>query len=119
MNSPYTSSPVLQAWAAAALQYRIAIVLPFDIHWGSDRRIYTAFLPHFGSPTGMLFVSKPNIAGAQDFGDFEPLATRLGYYFSMVRLPTSVDDPVILDSLNDWGYYGPRAERPKWLESQE
>lgn len=100
----------------AANELGIRAVVPFVLSASGKQVNRVAFLPDFGSPSGMVI----GLTIAPDF-ETDPELVRLAQgedlFYSFVNpesyLVYNRDD--FINALRDWGYYGATAERPSWL----
>jgi hypothetical protein len=96
-----------QKWMAAAQRLGIDVVAPFDVELAGVEARFTALLPQFGAPAGMIVD-----------GDWEILKKyksdllAKGYGYSCVEPP----DPNanINEMLSDWGWTD-ASPKPDWL----
>jgi hypothetical protein len=107
---------LFDAWKEAGRFLSIEIIVPYRFMDGPLKADCIAFLPHFGGPHGMLVQAMfpPTFERDAMLGH---LALRAGYYISFINGASySVFDPdKYIETLVDWGYFGPAVMRPKWL----
>lgn len=104
---------VTAAFLAAGRDLGLDVVAPFElIVYGRVHR-FLAFLPHFGGPRGMMVA-----AGPPDGALYEA-TQRAGHYVSFINadMYSTYEQRHFIDTLSDWGYYGPEENRPSWLNA--
>jgi hypothetical protein len=114
MKQQQEFNQVAQAWHEAGTRLGISVTAPFVFEEGATQAI--AYLPHFGSPKGMII-------GLVDAPDYEPdrvladAAAQAGVYCSFIsaEIYGRYDAERFKETLSDWGYFGKDTERPKWL----
>jgi hypothetical protein len=101
---------VAEAFLAAGRDLGIDVVAPFDLIVDGRGYSFLAFLPHFGGPKGMVVAAMTFDSG------MEEAAAKTGYYVSSVNVDAydKYDREHYIDTLNDWGFYGPGEKRPRW-----
>ena len=107
-----------QAWQEACRNLQVNAVAPFFLGTGRESVSCLAFLPDFGGANGMVIA-------AMDLPEIKPddklksLAEDKGIFCSFVNASAfanrTVSEKVFKEALEDWGYYGPRADRPVWF----
>ena len=109
MSTSDETTRIRLAFSEAASDLRFAFAeLPEIAH--ADLALYgIGHVVHFGSPQGCvpLFMSAhPSLVAA--VGD-------AGFYVSLLFGGyASYDAQLFRDTLNDWGYFGPKENRPAW-----
>jgi hypothetical protein len=102
-------------WLDLAHRLGIEIIAPFNLELSGVRVKFTALLPQFGAPAGMVVDA--------DWSNIDPHQSSLlaaGYGFSCVGPgdPTDLDDPEQMaatrEMLADWGWSG-ASPKPDWL----
>jgi hypothetical protein len=102
------------AWLQAAAELEIRITAPYVIPSDLGPAEYVAFLPDFGGDRGMVVSPARQDDRVQRFA-----AREQGLYFS--RLSDNYltfNRDLFIDTLNDWGWYGPEEARPDWYTGQ-
>ena len=104
-------------WLEFGRRLGIEVQAPVEIQLGSTRARFTALLPQFGAPAGMIVDAK--------WETIEPHQSALraaGYGFSCVSAgdPSRLDDPERLASaremLADWTWTS-ASPKPDWLQT--
>ncbi len=97
-----------QAWLVAAKDLAIRVTAPFTIDVDEDEpRIYEAHVQDFGGPKGT--VVGVVVDGLRDCRQAQ------GYYCSnLAPSYRSYQRQRFIDTLNDWGWFGPLELRPAW-----
>lgn len=104
-------------WKEFGRRLGIEVQAPVEIQLGSAKAHFTAFLPQFGAPSGMIVDA--------DWEAIEPHKSALlaaGYGFSCVSAgdPSHLDDPERMASaremLADWGWSS-ASPKPDWLQA--
>jgi hypothetical protein len=68
-------------------------------------------LPHFGSTHGALVFSEKSTPSAASLSTLE----EMGYFPSVVfDSYERFDEKHFVDTLDDWGFFGPDVDRPDW-----
>ncbi len=103
---------VTEAFLAAGRDLKIEVIAPFDLIVDGKSHQYLAYLPHFGGPKGMV------VAAIVADGGLHAAANRAGLYSSSVNSEVydKYEREHFIDTLNDWGFYGPGEKRPPWLK---
>lgn len=102
-------------WKQAAQELDIEIVTPFTFQVENREHLCLAWLPHFCSPrrgvvVGIMDVQQPG---------FTADATISGYLTSLVEFSSYAalfNRQLIIDTLADWGYFGPEDRKPSWYK---
>jgi hypothetical protein len=106
---------VILAWRQAADDLQIKIQSPFVLTTADNRTIkYDLLIEHFGSKLGTLILS------TDDMTEFNT-AEEFGYYCSGLNPDSysTYDRTNFIDTLDDWGYYGDKSNKPNWYSGQE
>jgi hypothetical protein len=95
-------------WRSLASRLGVEVIAPATIIVGDDSVTFTALLPQFGAPNGVVAHADWNAIGphASTLGD-------LGYGFSTVTLDSETDDESAKEMLRDWGWSAPEP-MPLW-----
>ena len=110
-------SKLLDEWMVAAKDLGLEIIAPFDVDLSDGVRLKADFLvKNFGGSSGTLVVTS--------YENVEPHVQRLqslGYGFSVLDEPKDERNQAycregMIDVLSDWGWTGPKANRPHWLK---
>src|SRR5579859_4323567 len=105
----------LRAWNDAARDLSITIVAPFTLQVDDRRHQCLVWVPYFSNRRGNLVIAAemPRMLVDPVFKDD---ARRNGYTFSIVNVTdaTTYDRTRFVDTLNEWGYYGPPEKCPSW-----
>ena len=107
-------SKVRSAWEQASSELSVEVDMSGRQKFGDQLDHIVAFLPHFGGPHGMIV---DLTASDYDFNsktiDF---AKKHNMYYSFIGPGYSeYNRAEIIDTLMDWGYFGPVDLRPKWF----
>jgi hypothetical protein len=106
------------AWRQAAGDLGFQLEAPYVLKYQDRSFMCIAYLPHFGGVNGMVvgaLVPLPSI-GTQV--DFRIAADKLNLYYSSINLESysRYDKDKFIDTLSDWGYYGPAQQLPVWYQ---
>lgn len=96
------------AWRQAAADLGIRVVAPFGLPTESgETEWFEAHILDFGGPKG-------TVVADQD-GRLDDRRRRLGYYAPNL-FPTyrTYARQHLIDTLNDWGWFGERGKEPPW-----
>jgi len=96
-------------WIVVARRLGIEIVAPFNVELSGAQAQFTALLPQFGAPAGMVVDA--------DWATIQPHQSSLraaGYGYSCVEPPEP--DANIDEMLSDWGWSA-SSPKPDWLKS--
>jgi hypothetical protein len=113
---PRDEEKVSAAWLEAGGALGIQVKAPFEFRVGDRTHICLAFLPHFSGPGGLVIMgTRPPDFRADEV--FKADAEGCGYAWSFLNIDEyqKFDDNLFRDTLEEWGYTGPDAERPGWL----
>jgi hypothetical protein len=108
------TNPMAKAWLDARDDLGIRVIHPFKFRSSSGEEAETVgvFLPDFGCPEGMLLTNRFDSDHVID------LADDTEYYSS--GLNPEYYEPYQRDrfvqTLSDWGWYGPPEETPSWYD---
>lgn len=107
---------LIDAWLTASRELGVDVVAPFWLVTDAGERYsYVAYLPHFGSPRGILVAALP--ADLPSDPALERAAKSQGYICSFVAdIYREFDRPLFVETLVDWGFFGAKDQRPAWLE---
>ncbi len=104
-----------RAWQEAARDLGFRFISPFRFRDTSGQEHDCAgWLPDFGAPRGALILSRHDSDEAGQAGD------AAGYYVSGLspRYYETYDRALFIDTLNDWGWYGPPERAPAWFRGR-
>ncbi len=108
MKARTFDSAISQAWFEAAKDLEIRVTAPFTLHVSDVEAItYEAHVLDFGGPKG-------TVVGVLDdkLGDYRH---EQGYYCSnLAPSYRSYKRQYFIDTLNDWGWFGPPELKPSW-----
>jgi hypothetical protein len=109
---------LIAAWSVASERLGFRIVAPFDFNRDGASYKCVAYLPDFGGPTGMVLqaIFPPHFTVDKNLARD---VKKAGYYMSFINADcySKFDPHQFEDALNDWGFYGPAALCPNWLET--
>ena len=90
----------------------VAVEAPFHLPPDAQnaRAEFTAFLPHFGGPKGMVF----DIGGINDSDKRARIAQTAGLYYSSLNARAETSEADVRATLDDWGFCGPPDLQPSW-----
>ena len=99
---------ISHAWLEAAKDLEIRVTAPFTIDVEEDEpHIYEAHVKDFGG-------SKGTVVGVVD-DRLDDCRAAQGYYSSnLTPSYRSYQRQHFIDTLNDWGWFGPQELRPDW-----
>ncbi len=110
---------VCDAWRKAADILKIQAVIPFMLEAAEKSVDCIAFLPHYGSPNGMVIglMFPPALKTNQDL---IAAARSKGLFYSFINVASyaNYDAIVFKDALLDWEYFGPPDLRPSWMPAR-
>lgn len=104
-----------RAWQEAAQVLGITYVTPFELQGGREAAAaplrITGWLPHFGGPRGTAIIT------AADPDEAREIAEAQGYFLSALNpyWYGRFDREQFIETLSDWGYYGPPEQKPAWM----
>lgn len=105
-----TINAAIGAWQTAARELSIEVIAPFTFHGEHGEHQCVAWIPHF-YPKGVLVapLDSNNKALKKD-------AEVAGYACSFINAEVyrRFDRGLFIDTLKDWGFYGPEDQRPVW-----
>ena len=104
---------IVAAWTEAASSLGVRVVAPHSLKLPDGTvLVVEAFLPDFGGPQGAVAVA---------FDDNERCerATELNCFVSQLASSyRHFDAELFRDTLNDWQWFGPAADRPNWYSGK-
>jgi hypothetical protein len=98
---------ISHAWTEASADLGIRVVAPFTLTVeGEDTFLYEAHILDFGAPKGTVVRSQTNDSGKN----------RSSGYFYSTLYPSyrKYSRQLFIDTLNDWGWFGPKDREPPW-----
>jgi len=97
---------MIEAWRQAATDLGLRLTAPFDTTDKQGRPIQVeGFLPDFGGPSGITFVSFAR--------RIQP--ANVGLYGSVLfEIYRKYERSLFIETLEDWGWFGPADGRPGW-----
>lgn len=101
-----------RAWLQASADLQFDFVSPYTfVDRDGTSHTCSGWLVHFGGPKGTLVVSQHD----QD-PDADVFGAELGYYTSALNplYYEKYDRAVFMETLIDWGWFGPPEKRPAW-----
>jgi hypothetical protein len=116
----HPSSRLLEEWDRAVRDLKIEIIAPYEVDVAPATTVTVDLLVrNFGGRPGTLVVT--------DYSRIEPHAeslAALGYGFSVLSEPgdqpwSQYDRGTFIDMLSEWGWTGPAAARPAWLQDRD
>jgi hypothetical protein len=99
---------ISNAWKHAADDLGIRVLAPVALLTETGETVWLeAHILDFGEPKGTIVADKD--------GEWGDIRKRLGYYYSNL-FPTyrTYDRQHIIDTLNDWGWFGEKGQEPSW-----
>ncbi len=103
--------PVSEQWRRIARDLNLSVEAPFKVNVGRGVTLRTrALVRGFGARVGMLIVDDHRLVLPYDRE-----LTKLGFGWSEASLPDEHDLAEVRGWLADWGWTGPRDQRPDWL----
>ena len=108
MTARIVDGAISRAWLEAAKDLEIRVTVPFAVQASDgDPIIYEAHILDFGGPKG-------TVVGVLDDRLDDCRATQ-GYYYSNLSFSyREYGRQHFIDTLNDWGWFGPWELRPAW-----
>jgi hypothetical protein len=108
MKARIVDEAISGAWLEAAKDLGIRVTAPFALRNAEDEQVtYEAHILDFGGPKG-------SVVGVLDDQLRDWRATQ-GYYCSnLAPSYRRYERKHFIDTLNDWGWYGPTELRPSW-----
>jgi|SRR5215472_2903149 len=102
------NSKIISAWQIAGADLGIRVIAPYEAKTDLGEVIACeAYLPDFGSPTGAIALSY-DATGAFRTG-------LRGHWCSVLYKPyEAYDRALFVETLDDWGWFGPGGTEPGW-----
>ena len=99
---------ILRAWLQAGADLGIRVTAPFTLHVSEVEAVtYEAHIVDFGGPNG-------TVVGVLD-DKLNDCRSLKGYYGSnLAPSYRNYNRQHFIDTLNDWGWFGPSELRPSW-----
>jgi hypothetical protein len=109
MNYNLSDEPLIKAWKIAAQELGLDIITSLQMNTENGKVTYPVLVKHFGGKKGTI------IAQHSLFMDY-PMPKHKDYYYSAVNADTysKYNREYFIETLEDWGYYGDKASKPKW-----
>lgn len=104
------------AWLAAGADLGLDVVAPYRVVDSENQAINGfALVRQFGSSAGALVLDLASTTPSES-----AVATRLGFFVAQVSAEAyaSYDRDLFVDTLNDWGWFGPEQDRPTWFTGE-
>jgi len=104
---------IAEAWQAAAADLGLTIVTPFILRASDGQPYrYIGWIKDFGADAGTL-ICLPDQWDDLGYGD---LAEESGYYCSGLYAESygSYNRKHFIETLRDWGWFGPDEQKPQW-----
>ncbi len=100
---------LIKAWVTAAEKLGLHIETQVEFNTEEGKVVYPVLVKYFGGNKGTI------IARHLLFMDY-PMPKHKDYYFSAVNASTYsiFHEERFIDTLKDWGYFGPEDLKPKW-----
>jgi hypothetical protein len=101
------------AWREASIELGFEFVTPYTfVDQAGAKHTCSGLIVHFGGPKGTLVVSQYD-----EDPDADVAGAELGYYTSALSpfYYEKYDRDVFVETLVDWGWYGPDDKRPDWI----
>lgn len=100
---------ISDAWRRAAQELGIRVVAPYDVSLVGGRAARVeAYVQDFGSVRGAIVLS-------QRTGNLAAEMNRNGHWHSILtESHRAWDRKRFIDTLNDWGWFGPEGQEPDW-----
>ena len=99
---------IKNAWQAAGMDLGVRVITPCEVETLSgESLVCEAHLPDFGSPNGATLLSHDATSMLRD--------QLPGRWFSVLYEPYErYDRDLFVETLNDWGWFGPVDAAPSW-----
>lgn len=101
---------IIHAWQIAAEELNIKVYSPFSFLDEEGLRFqFELVIENFGSKKGTIVLSMNEVNDTS-------IPERLGVFCSQVNLEIygKYDREEFIDTLIDWGYFGPEEDKPAW-----
>jgi hypothetical protein len=110
MEDNSLDEPLIEAWKIAAQDLGLDITRPLKMNTENGKVNYPVLVKNFGGKKGTI------IARHALFMDY-PIPKHKDYYFSAVNADSysKYDRDTFIETLEDWGYYGDKANKPEWF----
>jgi hypothetical protein len=108
MKTRIVDEAISKAWLDAAQNLGIRVAAPFTLQANEHEVVtYEAHILDFGGPKG-------TVTGVLD-DDLRDCRANAGYYCSNLAASyRQYERQYFVDTLNDWGWFGPTELRPEW-----
>lgn len=104
---------IAESWVLAARDLGIRLTSPFILVQGGQEYQFIALLPDFGSLSGAL------VCSFDKWNLYKHAASSEGFYCSgLAEIYAHYERGLFVDTLNDWGWYGPAEETPSWYTGE-
>jgi hypothetical protein len=99
---------MIRAWLAAGRYLGVRVVAPYKLRLPDGKAVEVeAFLPDFGGPHGTVVVPLHDER-------FERAPATHHYVSGLGDSYREFEPDWFRETLDDWGWYGPRSRRPAW-----
>src|SRR5437016_5595810 len=98
-------------WLDVGRRLDIEVIAPFELDLGGLQLQFTALLPQFGAPRGMIVDGDSDLLWTH-----RKALVAAGYGYSCVEGTGPADFHVEREMLSDWGWSS-ELPRPDWLQS--
>ena len=118
MKTKPEDTAMAKAWQKAGRVLGVEFISPFRFKSSSGREFVCAgFLPHFGNPNGTVIFSRFDFKTDKEWDEADHTVDELGYYHSGLSpyYYEKYDRSHVMETLNDWGWFGPEDKVPKWF----
>ena len=114
---PVIDERLADAWRAASEALGVEILAPYSFEWKGDVFDCLAFVPLFGGTKGTV-VEALHEPGFDADPRLRAAAQEAGYFVSSVNTEaySTYDKQLFVETLQDWGYFGPAEQAPPWLK---
>lgn len=104
---------LIKSWSEASKDLNIKIKTPFIIKDNNRKIIFELLVENFGCKKGTIIITINELEKIN-------IPEKYGFYCSALNpINYSVyNRQYFIDTLNDWGYYGEKAETPIWYTGE-
>jgi len=110
------TDPITATWLQIGKELGVEIIAPFTFEIHGRLHVCIAYLPHFGGSKGIVLdgTRPPRFEIDEELAKDAKSAGH-GCSFLNTECYQTYDREAAIETLSEWGFYGPSEDRPAWL----